>query len=299
MRSSGFGNENRFTSHGGFTIVELCVVMGVIGALASMLLPTVFKAKSGGQSLSCITNLKQLQVGALMYADDHNDVLPPNNWRGVEWSDGCPQGFPATSGAWVLGNTTTDNGWGIQNGVLFPYINEMGAYHCPADKSRVDNNRSVRRKRSYSASFYMNGNTNKFDPQVKGKASEIRQPSKAFVFLDEHENSIDDGVFFFHSPGDPGEQSIAKENPENHFGGAHWMNMPADRHDQGCNLSFADGHVDHWRWLWPKKFASPDDDRDIANARDFKDYQKLQGGIPEVGSDPSCQFILYQPANSN
>jgi prepilin-type processing-associated H-X9-DG protein len=145
----------------------------------------------------------------------------------------------------------------------------------------------------------MNGHDNKFDPQVKHKIGEILEPSKAFVFLDEHHNSIDDGVFFFHSPGDEGEICEAREYPSaSRFYGAHWMTMPSDRHNQGCNFTFADGHAQHVLWRWPKKLISPDADRDIANLLDFQDYQQLQSWIPEVGSDPSCRFILPPPPSS-
>ena len=177
--------------------------------------------------------------------------------------------------------------------MLFPYVGLMEAYHCPSDKSLLDGSRSRKRNRSYSASFYMNGNTNRFDPQVKSKASEVRQPSDSYVFLDEHPNSIDDGVFFFHTPGDAGELSELKEDPHNRYGGAHWMNMPADRHNKGCNFTFVDGHAQHWTWLWPKTLSSPDGERDIANDRDFKDYRKVQSGIPDV--TPGMTTVLPPP----
>jgi len=35
-----------------------------------------------------------------------------------------------------------------------------------------------------------------------------------------------------------------------------WWDMPSDRHGQGANLSFVDGHVDHWKWKYPKKFQN-------------------------------------------
>ncbi|MEO8428983.1 MAG: prepilin-type N-terminal cleavage/methylation domain-containing protein [Verrucomicrobiota bacterium] len=273
-------NSNRFGR--GFTLTELLVVIAIITVLASLLLPATVRAKLTATSALCLSNLKQLQVGWSLYADDHDGILPPNNWRSVEWTDGCPQGYPAVSGAWVLGDACTDrNDFGIRNGVLFPYIKVTSVYHCPADNSTVDGSRRIRRQRSYSASFYMNGNTNKFDPQVKSRESQISKPVNNFVFLDEHQNSIDDGVFFVHSPGDEGEQGEARLDPDNKFGGAHWMNMPADRHNRGCNLSFADGHVKRWPWRWPKILASPDGERAVVNALDYRDLRQLQDAIPE------------------
>jgi prepilin-type N-terminal cleavage/methylation domain-containing protein/prepilin-type processing-associated H-X9-DG protein len=281
--SSGllFSNGNR--SERGFTLIELLVVIAIIAILAALLLPATLRVKLSATSAKCLNNLKQLQLGWLMYADDHDDILPPNNWRFVEWSAGCPQGYSAVSGTWVLGDAPTDrNDLGIRNGVLFPYVKVTAVYHCPADKSTVDGSRRILRQRSYSASFYMNGNTNKYDPQVQNRRSQISKPANNFVFLDEHHNSIDDGVFFFHSPGDTGEvMETTLEPGSKKYGGAHWMNMPADRHSQGCNFSFADGSVEHWKWRWPKKLMSPDGERDVVNDDDYRDYRRLQASLPE------------------
>jgi prepilin-type N-terminal cleavage/methylation domain-containing protein/prepilin-type processing-associated H-X9-DG protein len=260
----------------GFTLIELLVVIAIIGILAGLLMPALAKAKSKARSLECRYNLKQLSLGWRMYADDHNDILPPNNIRDVEWLDGCPHGYASTSGTWVLGDPCTDkDAWGIQNGVLYPYIKAKGVYHCPADKSTLDFSKQER-TRSYSASFYMNGNRSMYTPQVKTKSCNIRAAAKAFVFLDEHENSINDGVFFVHTPGDTGEHSV-----HNEFEGAHWMDMPSGRHDQGCNLAFADGHAEPWKWNWAKNLVSPDADRDVVNASDFQDMRRLQRAVPD------------------
>src|SRR5262249_8591892 len=112
----------------GFTLTELLVVIAVIGSLASMLLTGMAKAKSETKSTACVNNLKQLQAAALMYSDDHGDVIPPNDLPNVAWQDGCPTGYPSTSGAWVLGDTTTDTtSRGIKNGVLYPYVKVVSA----------------------------------------------------------------------------------------------------------------------------------------------------------------------------
>jgi len=57
-------------------------------------------------------------------------------------------------------------------------------------------------------------------------------PADVFVFIDDNEKTIDDGVFV--------------------VGMTSWFDYPADRHNQGANLSFLDGHVEHKRWAAPK-----------------------------------------------
>ena len=60
-----------------FTLIELLVVIAIIAILASMLLPTLARAKEKGRRVSCVSNVKQIAMAMMMYVDDHNGHYPP------------------------------------------------------------------------------------------------------------------------------------------------------------------------------------------------------------------------------
>lgn len=283
----------------GFSLVELLVVIAMIGILAALTSRGIYVVARSSRATSCVANLKQLELGSHLYANDHNDFLPPNKWSQIEWTDGCPQGYSSANGSWVLGEASTERtDTGIRHGVLFPYVKNVSLYHCPEDRSKAEGTRDVLRKRSYSASYYMNGSKDTGYPQVKAKYSEINDPSKKFVYLDEHANTIDDGVFFLHMPGDYGEQT-ASHYVGNHYHGAHWMSMPSDRHNKSSNLAYADGSVLPHKWRWPKTMKTPASDRNLVNEYDFTDFRWLQSGIPDVNLEWTVAANANGPGHKN
>ena len=74
MRLLGSRDETGFK--GGFTLVEMLVVMAIIAILMAMLLPSISKAKAKANQTSCLNNMRQLNLAATMYASDHEEEYP-------------------------------------------------------------------------------------------------------------------------------------------------------------------------------------------------------------------------------
>jgi prepilin-type processing-associated H-X9-DG protein len=148
--------------------------------------------------------------------------------------------------------------------VLWPYNQSADIYRCPADRSTVEGDPSRLRNRSYNMSNSINNN----QADHYRKHSTIRSPTTLFVFIDTHENAIWDSTF-----GVISKTSYWKD---------HWLDIPADRHQQGGNLSFADGRAETLRWAAPKYKLEigqrATSEADLADLRRMQDFIKGSGG---------------------
>ena len=103
-------------------------------------------------------------------------------------------------------------------------------------------------------------------------------PPDVFVFIDEHEQSICDGEFHVRQA-NPSDE-LMKDGSYDAGGESDWDKLPADRHNQGANLSFADGHAQPRRWQEPKKFHGYD--WAAAPGADLRDLRYVQSVIPRL-----------------
>lgn len=220
----------------GFTLIELLVVISIIAILAGMLIPALSKARSTAMQTSCLNNVRQLTLAWHMYADDYyylpeNYFFDPSGTINLNaWIRGTMDDNPAY-GQVQSGVLDSTNLHTIYTGRLFPYNGSAAIYRCPSDRSVTD---GIQRVRSYSINGWMGGRPLAGQDQFRAfrRQSEIisPSPSEAFVFIDEHEKSINDGWFAVDMMGYIG-----------------LVDAPAVRHGGKFNLSFADGHAERWK----------------------------------------------------
>jgi prepilin-type N-terminal cleavage/methylation domain-containing protein/prepilin-type processing-associated H-X9-DG protein len=286
---SGAGRTSK-----GFTLIELLIVIAIIAILAAMLLPVLRSAQLKAQRVYCMNNMRQLGYAWFMYPDDFHGKLVPN----VSTSSGAWAYAPSWDGvANNVGNTasptsTITNGPDLvaeNQGLLGSYLSRnYTVFKCPGDRVPSPYGQ---RARSYSMNSMMNGwsgpnnykylNGNTTDNSgnsstasgPRGNQAYYRlyqtmtqiidpKPVNAWVLIDEHGDSINDGFFWVQ------------------MGTTMWGDRPSSYHGESSSLTFADGHAEIRVWTDPYV-------RDAAvygNGSDGDNYSQVAVG-------PDCAWL--------
>lgn len=196
----------------GFTLVELMVVIGIIAVLIAMIMPALSRSRQMARRVVCLSNLRQLTMGWIMYSDEHKGMLVSS----------------ATNDdtTWVNAGDGHDS---ITTGALYPYVRNVGIYLCPND--RVDY------WRTYSMNDFLGGGGWNGGPgQQARKMSDVTYPWSTYVFAEE----LDSRGFNLGS---------FAEWP---YPSTMWVDYLAPWHDNVGMISFADGHAQVWQWADPR-----------------------------------------------
>jgi len=185
----------------GFTLIELLVVIAIIAILAAILFPVFAKAREKARQSSCTSNLKQITLAALQYAQDYDEKMVPH--------------YVITAG------------WGAvyrPYDLLQPYVKSTQVWYCPSNPSVPYNIQRCNTGRIHVPASSI----------CAVSMGQYKSAAEAALFFDEvaYKTCAD---IIYATPGIAGCTSTCT-------GPA----APKFCHNDGCNLSFADGHVKYY-----------------------------------------------------
>ncbi len=144
----------------GFTLIELLVVIAIIAILAAILFPVFARAREKARQTSCLSNVKQLALGVLMYAQDYDERLP-----GTYQKDGQAADWPLHK-------------WAAS---VVPYVKNSQLFVCPSDSPGADYGSGSIGPISYGTNPYvMPDSRGNFNASI----ATISHPSETFLLFD-------------------------------------------------------------------------------------------------------------------
>jgi prepilin-type processing-associated H-X9-DG protein len=245
------------TGAGGFTLLELAVVIATIAVLVALLLPALAGTRPNSQAFQCLENQRQLILAWQMYAQDNNDILPPNDypWKTQMARDGTVKNWVFGSMVVPLDMISTAVLVNPQLSSLALYNTNPAAYKCPADIAVTSGHMRARSvsmncavgTRWYSAGAgkprgspvgggWLSGSYSDPDPNYRtyGKITQMTRPgpSMTWVIIDENPDTINDPLMAV-----------------NMVPGGNLVDFPAKSHNGGAGIVFADGHTEMHKWV--------------------------------------------------
>jgi len=215
----------------GFTLIELLVVIAIISILAAILFPVFARARESARRASCMSNLKQIGLGMMMYVQDYDEIYPP---RSIAWQ-GTPPG-----GDWAKVNHPQTY-WYWQQ-MLYPYTKSIQVFICPSTDSWSDNTGAL--NQNYGVNYYLFAGGTTGSPVVP--IASVVSTSTTYAIMDaggwsitkSQANTYASG-FYIPGMGTSGGTCSGAS-------GAALTDCQTGRHFLGVNMAFADGHV---KWL--------------------------------------------------
>jgi prepilin-type processing-associated H-X9-DG protein len=204
------------------------------------------RAKARAEAVNCLSSVKQVQLAWQMYAGENHEFIAGNNWQSEAGTGGIPRGNLNWLTGWLdprqannADNTNTLLFLDPQWSSLGPYVTAAKVYRCPASRLTPQEGAAFYPlARTLSMSGWMGYNSTQFDPgyQVFHKTTDLLRlsASDALVFVEERDDSIDDGFFAI----DMVAQQLA--------------NFPSAFHAGSGAVTFADGHAEIHRWRSPE-----------------------------------------------
>ena len=235
-----------------FTLIELLVVIAIIALLMAILMPALNIAREQGKRAVCLSHLRQLTMGWMLYAEDNDGKIPGAD---VNYSTSTPDWWVHWPEAGASESTIEQWYQSIEEGQLYTYCKNVKLYRC--------SNAPKKYGMTYSIVDSMNGfcDWDDYDGYANLKVTnmyKIERTAERIVFLDE-------------SPPSKGSWGIK-------YAIEAWWDPPPKLHNKGTTFSFADGHSEFWKWKDPRTEDTTWDDHDVAQPGNI-DLHKVQRAV--------------------
>jgi prepilin-type N-terminal cleavage/methylation domain-containing protein/prepilin-type processing-associated H-X9-DG protein len=206
----------------GFTLIELLVVIAIIAILAAILFPVFARARAKAQQANCLSNVKQLTLGFLMYASDFDQKFPPAGNKYVFTGDVAPN-------------------WHTWDEMVYPYVKNAQIYLCPTDPTVTGpwnggwTGGGTGNYNGFPSSYAYNCNVQGWNPMTNlAQFGNGGMPTEYYAF--------------------PAERMLISDSTANWT--MYWVgsseSLVSNRHNEGSNMGFNDGHA-----KWMAKSAVP------------------------------------------
>lgn len=198
----------------GFTLIELLVVIAIIAILAAILFPVFAKAREKARQSSCLSNVKQMMLGVLSYAQDYDERLP------YQWLN-----IPNPSHI-VIGQTVATNYYTFPEFIM-PYTKNDQIFQCPS------------KQWAQMINYYSYPTAYMYNPRLAGIASgTVAQPANTIAVFDGW-GAMDSGGWT-----NANLANVLSGTPDAVATSA--LCTTVRRHNDGANLGFVDGHA---KWM--------------------------------------------------
>lgn len=235
-----------------FTLIELLVVIAVIALLLAIIVPALQNAKQLAAQIPCMANQKAISQAFYMYQEDHSGyTVSGSSWRtpaekraeaqtqagakGRDWV--CAPVEETSPGLFVdhRGDATTEYEIeGIKQGTMWPYLESIDVFQCPAD------NRDAKIGVGFRSYSMIGTIADEYPPYISydkhsiEKYMEITSPGSKYITVEEMDQQFgwNAGSWVINLSSSPG----------------YWYDPVAGWHTKGMTLGFADGHAEKIKW---------------------------------------------------